>query len=116
MSFPSPSEKQARVLWFSLTALAVAVLLALVGGLFWGFGWVIDKLSPVLLPLAVAGILAYLLDPVVDFFQRRGVPRTRGIMIVFVGAFLIWTGLLASATVSAALLYGAMANFARQDF
>ena len=27
-----------------------------------------------------------------------------------------WTGLLASATVSAALLYGAMANFARQDF
>ena len=84
------------MLWFSLTALALAVLLALVGVLLWGFGWVIDKLSPVLLPLAVAGILAYLLDPVVDFFQRLNIPRTRAILMVFFLAVMLVLMLLAT--------------------
>ena len=96
MNFPPPTEKQARVLWFSLTAVAVAVMLALVGGLCWGFGWVIDQLSPVLLPLAVAGILAYLLDPVVDFFQRLNIPRTRAILMVFFLAVMLVLMLLAT--------------------
>ncbi|MFN7141266.1 MAG: hypothetical protein ACK4UN_18215, partial [Limisphaerales bacterium] len=77
MNMPPPTEKQARVLWFSLTALAVAVLIGLIGLLFWGLGWVLDKLTPVLLPLALAGVIAYLLDPVVDFLERKGIPRTR---------------------------------------
>ncbi len=96
MNFPPPTAKQALVLWFSLTALAVAVLLALVGVLCWGFGWVIEKLSPVLLPLAVAGILAYLLDPVVDFFQRLKIPRTRAILMVFFLAVMLVLMLLAT--------------------
>ena len=50
MSIPAPSEKQAKVLWFSLTALAVAVFLALVGLVLYGIGWLLDRLSPVLLP------------------------------------------------------------------
>ncbi len=71
MAFPSPSEKQAKVLWFSLTALAVAVFLALVALMLYGVGWLLDRLSPVLLPLSVAGIIAYLLNPVVNFFEPR---------------------------------------------
>ena len=71
MSIPAPSEKQAKVLWFSLTALAVAVFLALVGLVLYGIGWLLDRLSPVLLPLAVAGIIAYLLNPLVNFFETR---------------------------------------------
>ena len=84
------------MLWFSLTALAVAVLLALAGVLCWGFGLVIDRLSPVLLPLAVAGILAYLLDPVVDFFQHLKIPRTRAILMVFFLAVMLVLMLLAT--------------------
>jgi predicted PurR-regulated permease PerM len=83
MSFPPPTDKQARVLWNSLTALAVAILLGLIGLLFWGFALVVNRLSGVLLPLAVGGILAYLLDPVVDFLERRKVPRRRAIALVF---------------------------------
>ena len=55
MGFPSPSEKQAKVLWFSLTALAIAIFLALLTLMFYGVAWLLDRLTPVLLPLAVAG-------------------------------------------------------------
>jgi predicted PurR-regulated permease PerM len=82
MNFPPPTEKQARVLWFSLTALAVGAALALLGVMLWGVGLFIDRLSPVLIPLAVAGILAYLLDPLVDFFERR-MARAWAILAVF---------------------------------
>ncbi|MSR43252.1 MAG: AI-2E family transporter [Pedosphaera sp.] len=92
MSFPPPTEKQARVLWFSLTALAVGAALALLGTVLWGVGMVVNKLSPVLIPLAVAGILAYLLDPLVDFFERR-MSRAAAILAVFSLALLFF-GLL----------------------
>lgn len=47
-------------------------------------------LAPVLWPLAIAGVFAYLLDPVVDWLQKKGVPRTRSILLVFFAV----TGLL----------------------
>lgn len=96
MNFPPPTEKQARLIWAALTGLAAALIVALIVGLVWGLGRVLNVLSPVIWPIAVAGVLAYLLDPVVDLLQRKGVPRTRGIIIVFVAAFVILAGLLAS--------------------
>lgn len=83
MDFPPPSPKQGRILWASATALSIAILVTLVGVLFWGCGWVLNRLSSVLLPLAVAGILAYLIDPIVDFFESHHVPRPRAILLVF---------------------------------
>lgn len=71
MGFPLPSDKQAKVLWFSLTALALAVFLALLALIFWGVAWMIDRLSPVLLPLAIGGIVAFLLNPLVNFFEGK---------------------------------------------
>ncbi len=96
MNFPPPTEKQARTIWFSLTGLAVAIIVALVVGAVWGLGQVLNVLSPVVWPLAVAGVLAYLLDPVVDLLERKGVPRARAIVVVFLAALLIILGLLAS--------------------
>jgi predicted PurR-regulated permease PerM len=46
--------------------------------------------------LALAGVLAYLLDPVVDFIERRGIARARAISLVFVSALVIVVGLFAS--------------------
>jgi predicted PurR-regulated permease PerM len=92
MNFPPPTERQARILWMSVTSLAVGIMIALAGAILFGFGWVVQKLSSVLLPLAFAGILAFLLDPVVDFFQRRKISRIGAIIMVFllvVGAILI---------------------------
>ena len=59
------------MLWFSVTALAIAVFVALIALLLYGVGWMLDRLSPVLLPMAVAGIVAYLLNPLVNFFERH---------------------------------------------
>jgi predicted PurR-regulated permease PerM len=89
MDFPPPSEKQARVIWLAVTGLAIAVLVALMVGLVWGLGRVMDILSPVLWPLAMAGVLAYLLDPVVDFLEKKGLSRRKAIVGVFVLALLI---------------------------
>lgn len=89
MSFPPPTEPQARLLWSALAALAIGLLLAMVGLMVWGGFWVITRLSSVLLPLAIAGILAYLLDPVVDFLENRRIPRTRAILMVFFMAIML---------------------------
>lgn len=89
MPFPMPSERQARLLWASLTALAVGVLLMLAGLLAWGLAWFINRLSSVLLPIAIAGVIAYLMDPLVDFFERRKIPRVRAILLVFFLALML---------------------------
>jgi predicted PurR-regulated permease PerM len=96
MNFPPPTEKQARLIWVALTGLAIGIILALIAGAVWGLGHVLQMLAPVLWPLAVAGVLAYLLDPVVDFFERRRLPRTRAIICVFAIALIIITGLFGS--------------------
>src|SRR4051812_30602289 len=96
MSFPPPTRRQANLFWTALSGLAIALLVGLIVLLVWGLGRVLDILSPVLWPLAVAGVVAYLLDPVVDFFERKGLPRTRAIVSVFVLAVLIVAGVVAN--------------------
>lgn len=91
---PPPTQRQARILWFCLTALGIGVFLGLLGLLLAGLGMVLNKLSGVLLPLAIAGVMAYILDPVVDFLERRRVPRGRAIALVFVLAIVLVAFLL----------------------
>ncbi len=96
MSFPPPTPRQARVLWFALTALAVAVLVGLVGLFAWGVGRLLDRLSAVLMPVVLALILAYILDPVVEFFMRKKLPRIWAVLLVFVLGLLVLGGIIGS--------------------
>src|SRR5262245_26394285 len=89
MNFPPPTDRQARIIWTALTGLAVAILIALIVAAIWGLGRVLRALGPVLWPIAVAGILAYLLDPVVDAIERHKVPRARAILCVFALALMV---------------------------
>lgn len=98
MTFPPPTPTQARLLWASLTALAFGVLVTLIGVLLWALGLVLQRLSSVLLPLAIAGIVAYLLDPLVDRLERRGLPRARAIICVF-ALFTVTVGALIGSVV-----------------
>jgi predicted PurR-regulated permease PerM len=88
MNFP-PTQRQARLLWFALSGLAIAVLVGLLVLLVWGLGRVLDILSPVLWPLAVAVVIAYLLEPIVDLFERKHLRRPIAIIGVFTLAFII---------------------------
>lgn len=96
MALPPPTPKQARMIWAAVTGLAAALLVGLLVLLVWGLGRVLQVLSPVLWPLAVAGILAYLLDPVVDWLERRRVPRFRAILVVFALALMVAAGIFGS--------------------
>lgn len=84
MSFPAPTEKQAKVIWSSLTILSVAISLAVIGGILYGLASLISYLSPILLPIAMAGIAACLLEPMVTWFERFRIPRIRAILLVYI--------------------------------
>jgi predicted PurR-regulated permease PerM len=77
----------------ALTTLAVAALGACLVGLVWALGRVLHLFAPVLWPLAVAAALAYLLDPVVDWLERRKMKRQRAIILVFGVAVLVILGI-----------------------
>jgi predicted PurR-regulated permease PerM len=96
MSFPSPTPRQARVLWFALTTLALAALLALLGLFVWGLGQLLGRLSTVLMPLMVALILAYILDPVVEFLTRKNLPRAWAVLLVLLLGLLALGGIIGS--------------------
>ena len=96
MPLHSPTEKQSRLLWFALSALAVAAIVLVLVAAVWGLGRVLNLLSPVLWPLAIAAVVACLLSPVVDFFERRKIPRGRAIILVFIIAAAVIIAVLAS--------------------
>lgn len=54
----------------------------------------ISFLQPVLIPVAVAAILAFLLDPVVKFLTRLGLTRIISIAIVYVAFTAFFVGLI----------------------
>lgn len=96
MPLAKPTEQQSRIIWVAATGLAIGVIVALVAAAVWGLGKILDLLSPVLWPLAIAAVVACLLSPAVDFFERRKVARARAIVLVFVLAFLVVAGVVAS--------------------
>ena len=84
-----PTDFQRRALWSALTGMALAVIGALVVGLVILIGRTLTYLQPVLVPLAVAGILAYLLNPLVVKLEQKGLSRLRAILSVFTGSALL---------------------------
>lgn len=92
----TPTEQQSRILWFALTGLAVAAVVGLLVAAVWGLGKIVNLLSPVLWPLAIAAVVACLLSPVVDLLVDQKIPRARAILLVFVLAFVLVLGVLAS--------------------
>ena len=83
-----PTPWQRKTMWASLTALFVVVLVIVVGSVVWVSASVVAFLQPILIPVAIAAIIAYLLDPVVTYLTRRGFGRTRAVLVLFVIAFL----------------------------
>jgi len=96
MSLPPPNPRQTRLIWLAITGLAIATLISLVIALLWGLGRVINVLAPVLWPLAIAAIIACLLDPAVDSIQRKGASRPRAIITVFALALVLVAALFGS--------------------
>lgn len=96
MDIPPPTARQARTIWFSVTTFAVALSLALLALLLFGLARLVQVLSPVIWPLAIGVVLAYLLSPVVHWLEQRRVPRLRGVCLVFLAVLVLTLGVLGS--------------------
>jgi predicted PurR-regulated permease PerM len=83
--YPTPFQK--RTLWNAATGVSLLVLGILLVGLVWLTGKVFSFLQPVLVPILVAGIVAYVLDPVVRLLEKRGMSRLWAVITVFAALF-----------------------------
>jgi len=88
-----PTAFQRNVLWTAVTALSITVIGALAVGLIYLLTQVMAFLQPILVPFAVAGVLAYLLEPGVEWLERRGLSRQRSVLLAFVVFTLAFGGL-----------------------
>ncbi len=95
MELNGPTDYQKRTIWKAITGLAILIIGLLLVGLIWVTSSVISFLQPVLLPLAVAGVIAYLLDPIVSWLKKKGMSRIKSVLVVF-ASFLLILSILAA--------------------
>ncbi|MCB1206516.1 MAG: AI-2E family transporter, partial [Verrucomicrobiae bacterium] len=93
-----PSNFQRRTLWSAITALSIVVIGAITVGMVMLTGTVLSYLQPILVPLAVAAIIAYLLEPIIGWLCRRGWSHRKAMLVVFI-AFVVFVTLLVVAVV-----------------
>ncbi len=91
-----PTRFQQKTLWNAATGVSILILGVLLVGLVWLTGMVFGYLQPVLVPLLVAGIIAYVLDPVVRLLEKRGMSRLWSVVTVFASMLIVATLLVAA--------------------
>jgi cytochrome c biogenesis factor len=82
-----PTPWQRKMMWAALTACFVVVLVVIVAAVIWAGATIISFLQPLLIPVAVAAILTYLLNPLVTKMSRGTLSRTKAIALLFTIAF-----------------------------
>src|SRR5437870_8038891 len=90
-----PTPWQRKTMWAALSALFVVFLIVIVGAVIWTGANIISFLQPILIPVAIALILTYLLDPLVTKMCKGGLSRTKAVALIFVIAFLALGGSVA---------------------
>ena len=98
-------------MWAALTACFVVLLIVVVAAAIWTAASIISFLQPILIPVAIAVILTYLLDPLVTRMSRGTLSRTKAVALVFAIAFFSLGGLGAWLVPTISIQ---SANFARQ--
>src|SRR5213594_1401099 len=106
-----PTPWQRKMMWAALTACFVVVLVVIVAAVIWAGASLISFLQPILIPVAIAAILAYLLDPLVTKMSRGTLTRIKAIALLFAIGFFALGGLAAWLVPTISIQ---SANFARQ--
>jgi predicted PurR-regulated permease PerM len=106
-----PTPWQRKTMWAALTACFVVILVVIIGAAIWAAANVISFLQPILIPVAIAVILTYLLDPLVTRMSRGTLTRTKAVALVFAIGFFAVGGLGAWLIPTISVQ---SANFARQ--
>ncbi len=80
-------------MWNSLTAVSILIIAAIAVLVIWLLAQVVSFLQPLLIPVAIAGVIAYLLEPVVRWLCKAGLSRLRAVVAVFIVVTLLVTAL-----------------------
>lgn len=89
-----PTPFQRKLLWSAITGLSAVVLVAVVALAGWLLIGAMSYLQPILIPIAIAGILAYLLEPVVRWLESMRFSRTFAVILVFLAGIAVTGGIL----------------------
>ncbi len=89
-----PTDWQQKTIWNSITAVSILVIAAIAVLVIWLAAQIISFLQPLLIPVAIAGVIAYLLEPVVRWLCRLGLSRLKAVIAVFIVATLFVTALI----------------------
>lgn len=81
-------------MWRAITALSIATITVVSVSTIYAFSYVMAFLQPILVPFAIAGVLAYLLEPVVSWLVTVGTTRQRAVIGVFAVTTLVFVGLM----------------------
>src|SRR6266446_1974248 len=106
-----PTPWQRKTMWAALTACFVVLLIVVVGAAIWTAANIVSFLQPILIPVAIAVILTYLLDPLVTRMSRGTLSRTKAVALIFAIGFFALGGLAAWLVPTISIQ---SANFARQ--
>ena len=90
--FPTPWQR--KTMWTALATVSVAAILTLAVAFIYVFSQVMAYLQPILVPFAIAGVLAYLLEPLVARLVRFGTTRHRAVTAVFAVTTLAFVGIM----------------------
>jgi predicted PurR-regulated permease PerM len=84
-----------RLFRYTAVLLSLVALTALIVIIVWSFGWILNEFYNLLLSLSLAGILALILHPVVEFLETRlRLPRLLAIILLLVAFFAGIGGLI----------------------
>jgi len=104
------SLSQKRIIAAGVTAFALALLITISFGLFVILQQFIQTFKDVLLPLAIAAILATLLRPIINYCeQHTRLSKTQGIILLYI---LVVLTLAATTTIFVPILFHQIAEFA----
>jgi predicted PurR-regulated permease PerM len=106
-----PTPWQRKTMWAALTACFVLLLVVVLSAAIWAAASIISFLQPILIPVAIAVILMYLLDPLVTRMSRGTLSRTKAVALLFAIGFFALGGLAAWLVPTISIQ---SANFARQ--
>ena len=84
-----PTVWQRKTMWAALTAFFIVVLITIACSVVLLLANVVSFIQPILIPVAIAVILAYLLDPLVTKMCEKGLGRTKAVVALFAIAFLL---------------------------
>src|SRR5262245_5156206 len=89
-----PTPWQRKTVWAAIAALSVVVIGAIRVGLSLLMSRLLGFLQPILIPFAIAGVMAYLLDPLVERIVSWGTTRQRAVNAVFAVVTIALVGIM----------------------